>query len=257
MTVLPIELPVGFTPSVSQGDTVTPGHILATKEVPQDEIVNIMQGLSLSRKDAKKALKKAPGEKIYPGDVIAVKKNVFGKVKSQIVSQISGIILRYERDTGNLHVRTDYEPSSLQIISPVAGKISLCNNKEIRIETENALVSTGVAMGETGEGALFVLKESFDENGSDNALYYLDSRAEGKIVFVNTISRDIIIKGDSIGAAGFLGVSIAIEEIEYLQNRKITLPVLEVIDELVLQLHAWENKKVKVDIASKAVILQE
>jgi len=257
MTVLPIELPDGFIPSVSQGDTVISGQILAKKEVPQDETVNIMQGLSLSRKEAKKALKKGPGEKIYPGDVIAAKKNIFGKVKAQIVSQISGIVLRYERDTGNLHVRTDYEPSSLQIISPVAGKITLCNNKEIRIETENALVSTGIALGETGEGTLFVLKESFDEDGSDNALYYLDSRAEGKIVFVNTISRDIIIKGDSIGAAGFLGVSIAEEEVDYIQKRGIKLPVLEVIDEYISPLHSWENRKIKVDVVSKAVILQE
>jgi hypothetical protein len=33
--------------------------------------------------------------------------------------------------------------------------------------------------------------------------------------------------------------------------------VLEIIDEFVSQLHSWENKKIKVDIASKAIILQE
>ncbi len=257
MTSLPIELPEGFVPLIKEGETVTVDQILAKKDAPQDETVNIMQGLTLSRRDAKKAIKKAPGERINPGDVIAIKKTFFGKVKGRIISQISGTILRYERDTGNLIVRTDFTQSSLELISPVAGTISLCNNKEIRIDTKDALVSTGVSLGTTGEGILFVLKESFDEGGSDNTLYYLDSRAEGKIILLHTITRDIIIKGDSIGASGFLGVVIADEEVDYLQQRKINLPVLQITDELVTTLHSWENKKVMIDVMSKAVILKE
>src|SRR5579864_863576 len=106
MTSLPIEFPEGFIPLVTQGNTVTNGQILAKKDAPQDEVVNIMQALHISRSEAKKTLKKSPGERINPGDTIAIKKGAFGKVKGKIVSQISGVILRYERDTGNLFVRT-------------------------------------------------------------------------------------------------------------------------------------------------------
>src|SRR5260221_14596954 len=111
MTALPIELPEGFVPLIKEGETVRPDQVLAKKDAPQDEVVNIMQGLHVSREEAKKILKKGPGARINPGDIIALKKGMFGKVKGKIVSQISGTILRYERDTGNLFVRTDIAPS--------------------------------------------------------------------------------------------------------------------------------------------------
>jgi len=256
MTSLPIDLPEGFIPTISNGDSVSVGQILAKKDTPQDEVINIMQALNVSRKEAKRILKKGPGERIGPGDVIALNKSFFGKVKGKITSQISGIILRYERDTGNLYVRTDITPSSLELISPVAGVVSLCNNREIQIETNDAYVSKGIALGSTGEGTLHILKESFDENGSDNVLYYLDRRLEGKIVLVHTITRDLVIKGESIGVTGFLGVSIGNQEVDYLEKSGVKLPVLEIADELVIKLQAWENKNVIIDIANKAIVLR-
>ena len=257
MTSLPIVLPEGFSPLIAVGDTVTPGFVIAQKTAPQDETVNIHEALHISRRQAKHVLKKGPGDRIVPGDVIAVKKNFFGKVQGTITSSISGVILRYERDTGNLVVRVDHDASSLEINSPVAGTVTLCNNKEIVIETKHALISEGVALGKSAEGALLIVKESFEDTGSDNALYYLDSRAEGKIVLVHTLTRDLIIKGDSIGAAGFLGTGISNEDIIYLQDKEVQLPVLEITDKLVKELSAWENKNIMVDIPSKAIIVKE
>ena len=257
MTALPIELPVGFIPLVQVGDRVTVGQVIAKKDAPQDEIVNILQSLNISRRLAKKVLKKSPGERINPGDIIAVKKNFFGKVLGTITTQISGTVIRYERDTGNLVVRTDIETSELEFISPVAGIVSLCNNKEIVIQTQNAFISVGVAIGNAGEGSLLVLKESFEEEGSDNTLFYLDSRAEGKIVLVKTLTRDLIIKGDSIGAVGFLGTAISNEDIAYLEQKQLQIPVVEITKELVSQIYPWENKKIKIETKTKAIILSE
>jgi hypothetical protein len=257
MTSLPIELPVGFTPLITQGDLVTIGQLLARKEAPQDEVVNILQSLNVSRNHAKKVLKKGPGEKINPGDVIAIKKSLFGKEQARIISEIAGTIIRYERDTGNLVVRTQQEPSSLEIISPVAGSVTLCNNREIVIETDGALVTTGVTLGKAGEGTLFILRESFDDSGSDNAVYYLDSRATDKIVLAKTLTRELVIKGDSIGVIGFLGMTISNEDITYLQEKQFELPVIEISQELVVHLHRWENRKIMVETRSKAIILRE
>ena len=83
MTSLPIEIPEGFIPLVTEGDIVTAGQIIAKKEAPQDEIVNILQGLNIPRKHAKKVLKKSPGERINPGDIIAIKKNWYRWHKSK------------------------------------------------------------------------------------------------------------------------------------------------------------------------------
>jgi hypothetical protein len=256
MTPLPIELPEGFVPLIKLGDSIIIGQIIAHKETPKDEIVNIIDALKVSRSRAKKLLKKGPGERIDPGDVVAVKKSFFGKEQAKITSQIAGTIIRYERDTGNLVVRADYETSELELISPVAGTVTLCNNREIVIETEGAYLSNGVTLGNTGEGTLFVLKESFDE-GSDNALYFLDSRTEGKIVLVKALTRDLIIKGESIGVTGFLGTTISNEDIDYLQQKQLPIPVIEITEELVTNLHSWENKKIMIEVRSKAIILRD
>ncbi|HWY78985.1 MAG TPA: hypothetical protein VNW29_01375 [Candidatus Sulfotelmatobacter sp.] len=255
MTALPIDLPEGFTSLVAQGDHVISDQVIARKETPKDEVVNIIQVLNLTRSQAKKALKKNPGEPVNPGDIIAVKKNFFGKVTASIASQIFGIILRYERDTGNLVIRTNQDTSSLELISPVAGTVSLCNNKEIVVETKEALISKGIAFGSNGEGMLFVLKEAFDSSNS-NTLYYLDRRVEGKIVLLSTLTREVIVKGDSIGVAGFLGTTISHDDSEYLQQREIPIPVLEIDKELITTLQEWENKKVMIVTKSKAIILR-
>jgi hypothetical protein len=257
MTALPIELPDGFVPVITEGALVIPDQVLAQKEAPKEEIVNVLQGLNISRHQARKSLKRNPGDQIHPGDIVAVKKNLFGKVQATVISQIEGTILRYERDTGNLVVQVAIAPASLEIISPVAGKVSLCNNKEIVVETDDAIISDGVALGKTAEGTLFVFKESFEEKNSSHTLYYLDGKAEGKIVLVQTLTRDLLIKGDSIGVRGFLSVLISDEDVEYVVQKEITLPVLEVTESLVSTLHSWENKKVMVDIESKAIILRE
>jgi hypothetical protein len=256
MTSLPIEFPEGFTSLITQGDSVAIGQIIAQKTAPRDEIVNVITALRISRSHAKKTLRKGPGERIKPGDVVAVKKNFFGKEQARIVSQIAGTIIRYERDTGDLVVRIEQEDSELELISPVAGTITLCNNKEIIIETEDAYLSDGVTLGSTGEGTLFILKESFDDN-SDNSLYFLDSSAKGKIVLVRNLTRDLVIKGESIGVTGFLGTTISNEDIDYLRQKELPIPVIEITQELVSELHSWENKNIMIEVKSKAIILRE
>ena len=154
-------------------------------------------------------------------------------------------------------VRTEREADSVELISPVAGTVSLCNNREIVVETENAYISEGITFGDTREGILFVLRESFDESDSDKALYYLDSRAAEKIVLVKALTRDLIIKGDSIGVMGFLGTTISNEDITYFQEKQLQLPVAEITNELVTKLHPWENKKIMIETKSKAIILRE
>lgn len=188
--------------------------------------------------------------------MIAVKKNFFGKTKSKITSQVSGIITRYEKDSGDLVVRMDVESTSLELISPVAGTVTLCNNREIVIDTNDAFVAGGVALGETGEGSLYILKESFTKE-LDNTLYYLDARAADKIVLVKDLTRDLIVKGESIGVKGFIGTDISNEDISYFRQKNITIPVLEIADELVSQINSWENRKIMIEIKSKAIIVRE
>lgn len=257
MTALPILLPEGFSPLVTAGQKIVRGQKLAQKHAPQDQMVNIMDALKISRSQARRSLQKNPGDRVNPGDILAAKKSLFGKIQGSVKSGITGVILRYERDTGNLVVRTDYQTSSLELISPVAGTVHICNNKEIVLHTAHALVSQGVALGKSAEGELFILEESFAEASADNILYYLDSRAVGKLVLVQTLTRDVLTKGNSIGVLGFICLTLGPEEIIFSQEKKLSLPILEINEDIAEKLEHWQKKKVMLDITSKSIILRD
>ena len=257
MTALPVLLPDGFTPIVTIGTVVTAGQVIAQKTTNKEEIVNILQGLNVTRSQIKKVLKKSPGDSLSPGDIIAEKKNFFGKQIAAIVSGVSGTIVRYERDTGDLIVRTDESMTASEVISPVDGTVDLCNNKEIVIHTNNAVTGGRVVSGTNNTGELFILEESFADSESSNVLYYLDSRAIGKIVLGGSFSRELLIKGVGIGAAGFLGITIADDDIAYLQEKNITIPVMEIENESMNLLKSKQGKRVVLDAQNKIVIFQE
>ena len=253
MTALHIDLPEGFTPLVHVNDIIHAEHVLARKLASQEFTVNIPQMLNIQLKHVKNVLKKNPGDTVFPNDIIAEKKGGFGKKKKTIVCHLQGTVARYDRMTGDLTIATNDMEEKGKLKSPVAGVIGLCNNKEIVINTEDAIVSDGVAIGVSTAGRLFTLQESFVASEQGNGLYYLDTRCVGKIVLLNKLTRDMYSKGISIGVKGFLAVEIDNEDIEYFSEKEQTLGTLEVTKSQAQELVAWERKPIKIDIAMKAV----
>jgi hypothetical protein len=254
MPTLNFDLPENYKVLVKEGATVEAGQILAKSEAHVEEFVTVPEHLDVPVKNVGKYIYVGPGDTIKAGDVIAEKKNFFGKVKAAIVSEINGTVLRFERDTGNLIVRNDDVADEGDIISPVEGTVELCNNKEIVIRTDHALTGTRVVSGTKSEGELFVLEESFSESGAGNVLFYLDSRAVGKIVLGDTFTRDILIKGVGIGTAGFLAKSISDDDIAYLRERNIAMPVMEIDAESIETLRKKHGQKVVIDAQTRTVL---
>lgn len=254
MPTLNFDLPENYYVLVKEGSPVEAGQILAKSQGTVEEFVNIPEHLDVPVKNVGKYLWVAPGDTIAVGDVIAEKKNFFGKVKSAIVSEINGTVLRYERDTGNLIVSNDDVADQGDIISPVDGTVELCNNKEIVVRTDKALTGTRVVSGTKSEGELFVLEESFSEAGAGNVLFYLDSRAVGKIVLGDILTRDVLIKGVGIGTAGFLAKSISDDDIAYLRERNIEMPVMEIDADSIESLRKKHGQKILVDAKTRTVL---
>lgn len=254
MPTLPFEIPDGYKILVKEGDKVTAGQVLAKSQGNPEEVVNIPEHLGVSIKSAGKYILKEPGDVIEPGEAIAVKKNFFGKTQEAIVSEISGTVLRYERDTGNLIVRNDDVIDEGDIISPVEGVIQLCNNKEIVVHTKKAIGGTKVVSGTRSEGELFVLEESFNEPGASNMLFYLDSRVTGKIILGTTFGRDVFMKGVGIGAAGFLAQSITDDDIAFLREKNISMPVMEIGEDQVQILKKKHGQKIILDAETRTVL---
>lgn len=254
MTRISFPLSDGFVPVVAKGTDVSAGSLLAHNLAPVEHAINIPEALGIDLHKVKNVLVVNLGDTVTQGDIIAEKKNFFGKRQAAVVSSVAGTILKYERDTGNLVIRTDTKIDSNELISPVAGKVDLCNNKEIVIATENAVAGLEVSSGTQSEGELFLLAESFQDNTITNVLYYLDNRAIGKVVLGGALSRDLLVKGHGIGVAGFVGTGIGEEDINYLNEKNISLPVIVVNEEGLGKLKKQEGKKVKVDAKNRVVI---
>jgi len=254
MTALPIALPHGYIPDVKKGDVVKAGQVIAQKSETEEQVIHIVKELNISPAKARKALRKNPGDIISVGDVIAVKSGGFlGMQKESLLSRVEGTVARYERDTGTLAIKASYDTLTQKLISPVDGTVSLCDNEKIVINTsKNAAVGIK-GQGAVGEGEIFILKESLQDN-SDNLLYHLDSRAIGKIIVGGGLTREILIKGIGMGAAGIIAMQIADDDIAYVAHKKMQTPVVQAGPDAIKKLIEWKGKRVYLDGGSKSII---
>lgn len=253
MISLPIPLPNGFTPTISQGDTVTSGQTIAHLTAKDEQIINIAEQLSVPLDKVKHVLKKNPGDQVTVGDIIAVKKGFLGLDQHKIKSRVDGVITRYERDTGNLVINTGKATIAEYVVSPVDGVVSLCNNEKIVIETDKHVVLGKKGNGYKIEGEVFILEASLNPDTPDS-LYHLDGRAIGKIVVGGNLSKEILIKGIGMGAIGFIGTNIKDEDLEHLERKNHKTPVLEIKSETIEKLTNWNGKKIILDSKLKSII---
>ncbi|HSW48074.1 MAG TPA: hypothetical protein VLG67_03235 [Candidatus Saccharimonadales bacterium] len=248
MTSLPIPLPDGFSPTIQQDDQVTVGQIIAVKKASMDEEINIPKVLSIKLSKVKNVLKKSPGEAVDKGDIIAVKNNFLGTSSKILRSSVSGTVIRYERDSGNLVIKTSFASSSNleNIISPVEGRVILCNNNEIVINTDKNALIGNKSVGAEGTAELFVLEVS--------DAYHLDVRTIGKIVLGEKFTREMLLKGIGIGVAGIVGVEIEDEDLVHIAEKNFQTPIIEIAHQDLEKLSTWAGKRIFLDAGSKSII---
>lgn len=247
MTALPITLPSDFSPVISKNDAVMVGQIIAKRNSTSESTINIPHGLSITIRQAKKALKKFPGEKVQKGDIVAVRSSFFGG-HTVLRSNVEGTVIRYERDSGNLVVKTAGQVADIsELISPVDGIVKLCNNDEIVIDTDkNVLIGTS-GIGEMAQGEVMVV-DSTDP-------YYLNSKAIEKIIICEKFSREMLVKGIGIGVLGMIGVEIEDDDLEHLIEKNFKTPVIKIAKDDLQKVIGWKGKKVFLNPESKSAIL--
>lgn len=248
MTALPITLSDSFSPVVNKGDTVIVGQIIAKHNSSAESIINIPSGLSITIRQAKKAVKKIPGEKVQKGDIVAARSSFFGG-DTVLRSNVDGTVIRYERDSGNLVVKTTGQATgtSEPLTSPVDGIVKLCDNSEIVIDTDKNVLVGAVAIGNTAQGEILVV------NSADP--YYLNASAIEKVVVGERFSREMMVKGIGIGVTGMVGVEIEEGDILHLKEKSFTTPVIQIGKEDFAKIANWNGKKVFLNPDSKSIIL--
>ncbi len=246
MTSLPVSLPDGFVNVVDEGTTIIVGQVIASNKGPFDKIINIPKVLGVNRIQAKKIITKIPGELVNVGDVIAVKKGFFGTQKIILRSKVAGTVTRFERETGNLVIKTSVTVSKKDIISPVDGIIAMCDNREIVINTDKNVVIGELAQGSEVTGEIHVLQ-------ADDP-YYLTANAIGKIAVSKNFTKDMISKSVGIGVAGIIGVGINDRDIDHLAEKKFQMPIIKISEQNYDSIKHWNGKKVFINPGSKSII---
>lgn len=246
MTSLPISLPDGFITSVNVGDQVTVGQEIASNKGPTDEIINIPKALGVNRNQAKKIIRKIPGDLVNIGDVIAEKKSLFGTQRVVLRSKIAGTVTRFERDSGNLVIKTSLTSSTKDIISPVDGIIAMCDNREIVINTDTNVVIGEMAQGSKVTGEIHVLQ-------SDDS-YHLNANAIDKIAVSKNFTREMISKGVGIGVSGIIGVGIEDRDIEHLIEKNFQITIIKIKEQDYNSINQWNGKKVFMNPDTKSII---
>jgi hypothetical protein len=255
MTSVPVFLSEGFVPVVSVGNPVQVGHPLARRAGVREEVISIPTNLAVPLSKAKRTIRKSPGESVSIGDVLAVKKTFLGLNTVLLRSKIAGVVLRYERDTGNLVLRIENGSVAGELLSPVDGVVAVCDNGKIVINTDKQAASVTFAIGGSAQGALFILEPSFAESVDEGSLLFqLGAEAIDKIVVGKQFPREVLAKAFGMGALGAIGMEISDEDIAYLSSKFPHVPVLAVGEEVMRKLLDWKGKKVYLDAPSQSLV---
>lgn len=259
MTALPLCFSHDVALVVKNNDLVSVGQVIAKKILKNEFVVDLARDFSMSPEKIRKSLRKKPGDEVKKGEVLAIKKGFLGLSVEKILSRVEGKFLRFERESGKIVIGQDGEGVELDIVSPVEGRVVLCNNEKLVIESDKDSFKARKGFGGSVIAEVYILDGAFEnkekERDREISLYYaLDSEAVNKIVVGKMFPRDLLIKSAGMGVAGIVGTEIRDEDIEYLAKRKMEVPLLEVDNEIIENLKKWKGKKFYMNSQEREVL---
>jgi hypothetical protein len=247
MTTLPVTIPEGFNVVVKKGDKVAKNDLLA--KAPEgmaapslDTIIDLTAVFNELPDIVRKYLLKGPGDRIEDGEIIASRGRSFGLKKDQVISHLTGTIVRFDRGEGRLIISRDdvdsSEVASPDILSPIAGSIKVCNNDSIVIASDSdedipqeSISQAKVKADKEGSGGKVTgTIMTLAPSGSDDSITsnQITRDTIGKILLLPDIEKDAIAKASAIGVAGILGTELSKDLFEYIKDRKIDIPLISI-----------------------------
>lgn len=241
MTHLPVTIPEGYTLLIKKGDNVAVGDRIAEKitedeQTPQKEEKNIDVSslLSLRPSKVRSYLKKGPGNTIKPGDTIAEKPQTLGLKSQKLISTIAGTVTKFDRMNGILYIEQEGsvekkpERKIEEIYSPLDGTVESVSDTEVQIKGKGTGLTAVKGVGGVGEGALFPIESEEEKVVSTDII----GDCAGKIIMVDGITREALAKASAVDVAGIISTRIADEDLDYIEEKRLPVPVVEVTAEI-------------------------
>lgn len=255
MISLPITIPNGATVLVNVGDRVTHGQVLAKTPNDEEHVINIAKLLRIPVKKVPSLLQIHQGDEISVGDILALRKNIFGVTISRLKSNVNGTVLRFEEGNGLLVIGNPHQ-REIELVSPLAGVIQVCHNDQIVIQTNENIVQGIGGIGETARGKLLILPDVSDKSiDQQQLLLQLNGSIIDKIIFSRYLSKDALIKAIGIGVTGIIVTEIDPNDMNYLQQKSLIVPIVHVGQEVVKTLLKQADKEVFLEGLTFTILL--
>ena len=191
--------------NVSQGQEVIPSDIIGTANIPAGfRIINLAEQLGVVPLAAEKYLKRSLGQRIFKGELLALKKGGLFKGQKQVLSPTDGILDFINPKTGEL--RMTFIPKKVELPAGVYGIVELVDAEKglSIIRTQASLIHGMLGSGRVRDGILHILGRRDELLGASFISPKLDGQilAGGALVFKDAISAAISTEVSGIITGG-------------------------------------------------------
>jgi hypothetical protein len=188
-----LKIPENAACALTEKDHVDFDSILFIKNITQHEIINVAKTLSIKPNEIYKFINHVIGDKINIGDLIAQKSNIFSTKK--VFSDYSGKVIDIDHKAGNITLSTTKE-KGYKIKSFFKGKIKTVEQSfiiaDIDIINDYAIEKSN----SDGGGEIYVI------NNNDNFFNVNENQVKNKIIFIENMNINILVKIAALGATG-------------------------------------------------------
>lgn len=186
--------------SVQPGQELLPQDILGQYQLTAGFVsINIAKPLGVSGKDAESYIQRKKGEKIYKGELLAMKSGLFGK--KVLTSPTDGVLEEYNSISGELKMK--YLPKNMTLTAGVYGIVEEVNaqNGEVIIKTMATEVYGVFGSGKERSGILKILSEKSNLMGQNQ----VERNMKGQIIVTGAlVYREALQHAVAYGVAGII-----------------------------------------------------
>lgn len=239
MNILPIKLPPDTETKVKKGDKVHKGQMLAQITSSENEIINLSP-YHIPDGKFSSSLRKHLGDLVNEGEVIAVKRKVFGGVK--IKSPFTGTLVKIDEQNQILYIKPKDFSEKKDLLSPVDGVVEFCDNTKLSIKSDQDVISTEDVLGASVNGELFEVLEKIEKN------------VEGKIILKESVDKLNAFKSFGLGAIAL--ITKELEDFDFIDlGKEFGNTIAVVSEDAYKKLKLKKGKSIVIEAQSKIILL--
>ena len=217
------KLPLAGEVLVKLNDKTTATQVVAKTMLPGKIYpMNVAGELGLKAEELQATLKKAEGDTVKKGDIIAQTAGLFGMFKSDFVSPIDGTVSQISKKTGQIIFNDP--PIPVEIDAFVKGDVIEVFEKEgIKVKTSGVHIQGILGLGGETYGDIFMGVDSPEKILEENDI---NDSMKGKIVISGAkISSKAMIKAKEVGVSGIISGGFDYQDIRDILGKDLGVAI--------------------------------